>query len=100
MHRNGYINSQNYHLCCSENQHTFVESGLHPLKIGIRCGIPQKKNYWPDIFRNIHQCCTVPEHYSRFYSQFRGVESENLGSHSVHRCLNVTESLSEYDEVS
>ncbi len=35
IHLNVYVNSQNYHLWYSENLHEFMESGLHPKKIGI-----------------------------------------------------------------
>ncbi len=50
VHLDGYINSQNYRLWCCENTHALVESGLHPLKIGIWGGISRRKIIGPIFF--------------------------------------------------
>ncbi len=39
VHLDEYVHSQNYRLWYAENTHKFVESGLHPQKIGIWCAI-------------------------------------------------------------
>ncbi len=50
VHLDGYVNFQNYCFWYSENQHEFVESGLHPEKIDIRSRILKKKIVGPSFF--------------------------------------------------
>ncbi len=50
VHLDGYVNYQNYRLWCAKNPHEFVESGLHPQKIGIWCAILQTRVVGPFFF--------------------------------------------------
>ncbi len=52
VHLDSYINSQNYRIWCCKNSHAFVESGLHPLKIGIWCGVYREEKLLARYFLN------------------------------------------------
>jgi hypothetical protein len=46
----GYVNSQNYRIWSSENPHAFVETRLHPVKVGVWDCCLTKAFNWTDIF--------------------------------------------------
>jgi len=41
--KHGYINAQNYRLWKSENPHAYLETGLHPQKIGLWCTVSRAR---------------------------------------------------------
>jgi hypothetical protein len=50
FHLSGYINSQNSRICGTTNPHRFIESSLHPQKIGVWCAISRKRIIGPIFF--------------------------------------------------
>jgi hypothetical protein len=50
FHLSGYVNSQNYRTWATNNPHTFVETDLHPLKIGIWVAISRRRIIGPIFF--------------------------------------------------
>lgn len=50
FHLSGYINSQNYRTWATENPHTYVETSLHPLKIGVWVAISRRRIIDPIFF--------------------------------------------------
>ncbi len=53
FHLSGYVNSQNTRVWATKNPHEFIESSLHPLKIGVWCAISRKRIIGPIFFENI-----------------------------------------------
>lgn len=50
FHLTGYVNSQNMRLWSNDNPHYFVESGLHPLKVGIWVAMSRRRIIGPIFF--------------------------------------------------
>lgn len=50
FHLSGYVNSQNYRTWSTENPHAFVETSLHPLKIGVWVAMSRRRIIGPIIF--------------------------------------------------
>lgn len=50
FHLSGYINSQNYRTWATENPHTFVETALHPQKIGVWIAMSRRRIIGPIFF--------------------------------------------------
>jgi hypothetical protein len=46
----GYVNSQNYRTWATENPHVFLESSLHPIKIGVWVAISRRRIIGPIFF--------------------------------------------------
>lgn len=46
----GYVNSQIYRIWSSENPHVYLESGLHPQKIGVWCALSRRRIVGPIFF--------------------------------------------------
>ena len=51
MHLSGYINSQNYRTWATENRHHFLETSLHPQKIGVWLVVSKRWIIGPILFR-------------------------------------------------
>lgn len=51
VHLSGYVNSQNYRTWGTENPHVFVETTLHPQKIGIWVAVSRRRILGPIFFR-------------------------------------------------
>lgn len=51
FHLTGYVNSQNYRTWATENPHTYIETSLHPLKIGVWVAISRRRIIGPIFFR-------------------------------------------------
>lgn len=52
FHLSGYINSQNYRTWATENPHNYVESHLHPLKIGVWVAMSRRRIIGPIFFND------------------------------------------------
>lgn len=50
FHLSGYINSQNYRTWATENPHHFVETSLHPAKIGVWVAMSRRRIIGPIFF--------------------------------------------------
>lgn len=50
FHLSGYINSQNMRMWSSENPHIFLESPLHPEKIGVWMAVSRRRIIGPIFF--------------------------------------------------
>jgi hypothetical protein len=50
FHLSGYIHSQNYRTWATENPHNFVESSLHPQKIGVWVAMSRRRIIGPIFF--------------------------------------------------
>lgn len=50
FHLSGYINSQNYRTWATENPHNFVETALHPQKIGVWVAMSRRRIIGPIFF--------------------------------------------------
>lgn len=50
FHLSGYVNSQNYRTWAAENPHTFVETSLHPVKVGVWTAISRRRIVGPIFF--------------------------------------------------
>lgn len=53
VHLSGYVNSQNYRTWATENPHIFVETSLHPQKVGVWVAISRRRIIGPIFFRDI-----------------------------------------------
>jgi hypothetical protein len=51
VHLSGYVNSQNYRTWATENPHNFVETSLHPEKIGVWVAVSRRRILGPIFFR-------------------------------------------------
>lgn len=51
VHLSGYVNSQNYRTWATENPHEFVETSLHPQKLGIWLAVSRRRIVGPIFFR-------------------------------------------------
>ena len=52
VHLSGYINSQNYRTWATENPHEFVETDLHPQKLGIIVAMSRRRIIGPIFFED------------------------------------------------
>lgn len=52
VHLSGYVNSQNYRTWAADNPHNFVETPLHPQKIGMWVAISRRRIIGPIFFRH------------------------------------------------
>lgn len=50
FHLSGYVNSQNYRTWGTENPHEFVETSLHPQKIGVWVAMSRRRIIGPIFF--------------------------------------------------
>jgi hypothetical protein len=50
VHLSGYVNSQNYRIWSSENPHAFVETRLHPVKVGVWIAVSRRRLIGPIFF--------------------------------------------------
>lgn len=50
FHLSGYVNSQNMRMWSAENPHFFIESPLHPQKIGVWAAVSQRRIIGPIFF--------------------------------------------------
>lgn len=50
FHLSGYVNSQNYRTWGAENPHVFIETDLHPIKVGVWVGISRRRIIGPIFF--------------------------------------------------
>lgn len=50
FHLSGYVNSQNYRTWATENPHNFVETSLHPIKIGVWVAMSRRRIIGPIFF--------------------------------------------------
>ena len=50
FHLSGYVNSQNMRMWSAENPHFFVETPLHPQKIGVWVGLSRRRLVGPIFF--------------------------------------------------
>lgn len=50
FYRTGYVNSQNFRMWNAENPHMFVETSLHPEKVGVWAGISGRRIIGPIFF--------------------------------------------------
>lgn len=66
FHLSGYVNSQNYRTWGTENPYQFVETSLHPIKVGIWVAMSRRRIIGP-IFFNEN---VTAERYRGILSQF------------------------------
>ena len=62
FHLSGYVNSQNYRTWSTQNPHVFVETDLHPIKIGFWVAISRRRIIGPIFFNetiNADRCRTL-----------------------------------------
>lgn len=52
VHLSGYVNSQNYRTWATENPHNFIETPLHPEKVGIWVAISRRRIIGPIFFHD------------------------------------------------
>lgn len=52
FHLSGYVNSQNYRHWSSVNPHVFIETDMHPIKIGVWCAISRRRIIGPIFFHD------------------------------------------------
>ncbi|KAJ3663138.1 hypothetical protein Zmor_007447 [Zophobas morio] len=52
FHLSGYVNSQNYRTWATENPHIFVETSLHPIKVGVWVAISRRRIIGPIFFHD------------------------------------------------
>ncbi len=69
FHLSGYVNAQNYRVWSSINPHQYVETTIHPQKLGVRCAFSRKRLVGP-IFLRHHNFKSLSRHY---YSVFHGL---------------------------
>lgn len=50
FHLSGYVNSQNYRTWATENPNQFVETNLHPIKVGIWVAMSRRRIIGPIFF--------------------------------------------------
>lgn len=50
FHLSGYVNSQNYRTWATENPHNFVETSLHPIKVGVWVAMSRRRIIGPIFF--------------------------------------------------
>ncbi|XP_031327482.1 uncharacterized protein LOC116158782 [Photinus pyralis] len=50
VHLSGYVNSQNYRTWAAENPHIFVETSLHPQKVGVWVAMSRRRIIGPIFF--------------------------------------------------
>lgn len=50
VHLSGYVNNQNYRTWATDNPHVFIESELHPQKLGIWVAISRRRIIGPIFF--------------------------------------------------
>ncbi|RZC38174.1 hypothetical protein BDFB_015132, partial [Asbolus verrucosus] len=51
FHLSGYINKQNMRIWSAENPHEFVQSPLHPEKIGVWLAVSRRRIFGPVFFQ-------------------------------------------------
>ncbi len=66
FHLSGYVNAQNYHVWSSINPHEYVETTLHPQKLGLWCAISRKCFVGPIFFQR-HHFRSLSIHYYPVY---------------------------------
>ncbi len=54
FHLSGYVNAQNYRVWSSINSHQYIETTLHPQKLGVWCAISRKRLVGPIFFQHHH----------------------------------------------
>lgn len=77
LHLSGYINSQNFRIWSTENPHQYIESPLHPLKIGIWIAISRTRIIGPIFFHETidsERYCGIID---QFYAQLNDYEKNN-----------------------
>lgn len=50
FHLSGYVNNQNYRTWSTDNPHTFIETSLHPIKIGLWIAMSRRRIVGPIFF--------------------------------------------------
>ena len=50
FHLSGYVNSQNFRIWSTDNPYQFIETPLHPEKIGVWAAISPRRNIGPIFF--------------------------------------------------
>ncbi|XP_031338283.1 uncharacterized protein LOC116167171 [Photinus pyralis] len=53
VHLSGYVNSQNYRTWAAENPHIFVETSLHPQKVGVWVAMSRRRIIGPIFFMKL-----------------------------------------------
>lgn len=51
FHLSGYVNSQNYRTWGAENPHVFMETTLHPIKVGVWVAMSRRRIIGPIFFQ-------------------------------------------------
>lgn len=76
FHLSGYVNSQNFRIWGAENPHEFVETNLHPQKIGVWVAISRRRIIGPVFFQET----VTAERYRRIILQefFAQVHDDEL----------------------
>lgn len=49
FHLSGWVNSKNYRIQSTSNSHVFEETSLHPMKVGVWCGMSKERVVWGPI---------------------------------------------------
>lgn len=52
FHLSGYVNSQNYRHWSSVNPHVYVETNMHPIKVGVWCAMSRTRIIGPIFFHD------------------------------------------------
>lgn len=74
FHLSGYVHSQNYRTWATENPHTFIETSLHPIKIGIWVAMSRRRIIGPIMFHdtiNSERYCDI---FNEFVTQLHDDE--------------------------
>ena len=77
IHLSGYINSQNTRIWSAHNPHEFVESPLHPLKIGIWMAMSRRRIVGRIFFQERLNSVSYCEIINQFVAQLTENENRN-----------------------
>ena len=77
IHLSGYINSQNTRIWSAHNPHEFVESPLHPLKIGIWMAMSRRRIVGLIFFQGRLNSVSYCEIINQFVAQLTENENRN-----------------------
>jgi len=91
FHLSGYVNSQNSRIWASENPNAIHEEPLHSEKIGVWCGMSQRRIIGPIFFEETIKTAACMEIFSTFVNQLNDEElsigyfqQDGATSHTSH----------------
>lgn len=94
-HLSGYVNSQNFRIWSNDNPHSFIESPLHPIKIGIWVAVSRRRIIGPIFFEetinSIRYCNIIDQFYAELNDQERQtcwLQQDSATSHTSNYTMN------------